>query len=394
MTQNCLRALWLGGLLLCAAIRNDAHVPQLRPSRPLPARESRALTSEVRERVRQAMLSVGLILVSDQSSSAPRPRGSGVIISADGLVVTSYHVIAREDGAGEFREIYLSLPTDNAGLAPGAPRYRLRKLETDKVHDLALLRAEPLPQAGEAVQPQRKPQFPALRISPSNVVQTLDDLIVIGYPATGGATVTFSTGVVEGLDSNAKWIKTDARLLHGNSGGAAVNTAGQLVGIATRVEVDQTNTNTVLGAVGFLRPAYLVTELQKRWQEQDQAAPERRDKVEAASAATAPRAPLTITKSLEKLVMVRGIVRLSGTHAPVAGARVGLLLAGREIAPESLVTYGGTNADGQFQMEKSVPPGRYTLRARVIEDDRYEIYNQPIEIKADNAPLVIELRLR
>lgn len=384
-------------LLFFVAADCRARSLQARPSRPVNSQAARAaLTPEVRARVGQAMLSVGLILVSDQPFVAPRPRGSAVAISADGLVVTNYHVITHDDQSKEFRELYLSLPADNAALAPGAPRYRLRKLAIDKLHDLALLQAEPVPRAGDTGTAAVALAWPALRIGPANAVQTLDDLFVIGYPVTGGATVTFSTGVVEGLDSNGEWIKTDARLLHGNSGGAAVNTAGVLVGIATRVETDQSREHGVLGAVGFLRPAYLVTELVKRWQTQSNTAThQHNEKKDATTASRLSPPPLKANeKPAEKLVIVRGTVKVAGTNAPVAGARVGLILAGREVAPETVIAFGGTNAEGEFQLEKPVPPGRYTLRARVIEDNRYEIFNQPIEIKAGNAPLVIEMRLR
>jgi hypothetical protein len=73
----------------------------------------------------------------------------------------------------------------------------------------------------------------------------------------------------------------------------------------------------------------------------------------------------------------------------LAGVRVGLLLVGKEVAASNLVTWGGSNAEGQFTLEKPVPPGRYNLRARVIG---YEAYSLDIDLTSAHPPLEIELK--
>ena len=92
-------------------------------------------------------------------------------------------------------------------------------------------------------------------------------------------TVTISPGVVEGKDILGNWIKTDARVIHGNSGGAAVNSEGKLVGIPTKVVADEQPIDTDgdgfpddyrrYGAVGFLRPSYLVVDMLTRVDSKD-----------------------------------------------------------------------------------------------------------------------------
>ena len=58
----------------------------------------------------------------------------------------------------------------------------------------------------------------------SRKIKVLEDLFIIGFPEKGGSTITVNSGVVvEGKDILANWIKTDARVIHGNSGGAAVD---------------------------------------------------------------------------------------------------------------------------------------------------------------------------
>src|SRR5207244_9550044 len=131
--------------------------------------------------------------------------------------------------------------------------------------DLALLRVEsdatgkPLP---------RSFTFPSIEIGDSRKIKLLEDLFIIGFPEKGGSTVTVNRGVVEGRDLLGNWIKTDARVIHGNSGGAAVTSDGKLVGIPTKVVADEQPIDKDgdgfpddyrrYGAVGFLRPAYLI----------------------------------------------------------------------------------------------------------------------------------------
>jgi len=106
----------------------------------------------------------------------------------------------------------------------------------------------------------------------------------------------------------------------------------------------------------------------------------------------ATQAPSSAPSVTLAVVKVRGIVKSASDGKPVAGARVGLIIAGRKITPETLISWGGTNADGYFQLEKPVSPGRYTLRAKVVGDERYALYNQEIEIKPNGSMLIIELQ--
>ena len=83
--------------------------------------------------------------------------------------------------------------------------------------------------------------------------------------------MTISRGVIEGKDASGNWIKTDARTIQGNSGGAGVDSRGRLVGIPTKVEAEdqaldkngdgQTDATRRYGAIGYLRPAHLVGEM-------------------------------------------------------------------------------------------------------------------------------------
>jgi S1-C subfamily serine protease len=130
-------------------------------------------------------------------------------------------------------------------------------------------------------------------------------------------------GVVEGKDILGNWIKTDARVIHGNSGGAAVNSEGRLIGIPTKVVADDQPVDTNgdgfpdnyrrYGAVGFLRPSHLVAELLAKLESSGE------NNVSTYS----PRQMDTAA-----LITVRGMVKSSANGKPIAGALVGLVPLG------------------------------------------------------------------
>jgi S1-C subfamily serine protease len=235
---------------------------------------------------------------------------------------------------------------------------------------------------------QEPPSFTPVELGDAQKLELLDDIVIIGFPEKGGTTVTVNTGVVEGKDALDEWVKTDARLIHGNSGGAAVNGEGKLIGIPTKVVVDSDGKHSY-GAVGYLRPAHLVAAMVSRYQEAEQktVAQVRPEVTTAAPAPSLSPNPGPAPKA-GPLVTVRGVVK-AADGTPVAGARVGLLRVGQEVSAQSLITWGGSNAEGRFELEKPVPPGRYTLRAKAIG---YEAFSLDVEIGAGAEPVVIELR--
>ena len=343
---------------------------------PNAPRRGTPLSPVARERVRRAVAAVGLIFVRNAGDEPrPRPRGSGVVVRSDGILVTNAHVISDTDTKRLFDELYLGLGEEAA--TAGKPQYRLEPLLVNRLYDLALLRIR----SAAANAPAKAPLFLALEMGNSQGVRLLDDLIIIGYPEKGGASVTLSTGVVEGRDRQGNWIKTDARIIHGNSGGAAVSPDGKLIGIPTKVEADdQTidrdgdglpDARRTYGAVGFLRPAHLVATLLAQL-----AAPDAKRSVSTASSPTA--------------VNIRGIVRSLTNNRAIAGALVGLLPLGTErVTADNLAAWGSSNAEGEFRLNKPVPPGHYTLKVRALG---HAPYSRDVEIKAGLGDLLIELR--
>lgn len=341
-----------------------------------------AISPEARALVRHAVAATGLILVRNSSdSSTPRARGSAVLVRSDGIVVTNQHVIISDKTNRLYDEILFSLSREGDPVSDGT-RYRLKPLLISKEYDLALLGVE-ADAAGNPLPPSFT--FPAVEIGDSRRIRLLEDLFIIGFPEKGGSTVTVNRGVVEGKDVLANWIKTDARMIHGNSGGAAVNGEGKLIGIPTKVIADEQPVDKDgdgfpddyrrYGAVGFLRPSHLVSEMLARIG---------RDGSQRELVLPAPA-----VAGSNRLITVRGIVR-SAAGKPIAGALVGLLPLGEtDVTESTLLTWGSTNADGEFKLNKPVPPGRYTLKTKALASQSYTL---DVEIGPGTPALIIEMR--
>ena len=139
--------------------------------------------------------------------------GSGVIISADGYILTNNHVV---EGADEI-EVILN----------DSRRTRAKVIGTDPDTDLAILKVE-------------LDRLPVITLGNSDALQVGDQVLAIGNPFGVGQTVT--SGIVSALGRNQlgintfeNFIQTDAAINPGNSGGALVDVTGQLMGINTAI---------------------------------------------------------------------------------------------------------------------------------------------------------------
>lgn len=148
--------------------------------------------------------------------------GSGTVIDDSKTVLTNDHVIAPDAACGvDAIEIWT---VDSLADRPRAT-YTASVRSTDKVADLALLALTPIT--------SNSPHLAPVPMATQSDVG--EDIFVIGFPSIGGSSITVSKGVVSGFtqDSGVTWIKTDASVSGGNSGGAAVNSKGQLIGVPT-----------------------------------------------------------------------------------------------------------------------------------------------------------------
>jgi hypothetical protein len=195
---------------------------------------AQVLPREVRARILEAV--VELAPYDDEAGRYVGTGGSGTIISPEGHILTNFHVIG-DELTGSHYTWHAVLVTD-----PSHPdratehRYWARFVAGDPHHDLAIvkieLHADESPVAAGTT-------FPAMAIGDSNSLLPGDPITIVGYPGIGGFTVTVTTGIVSGwlgedLESGGKqWVKTDARIAGGNSGGGAFDEHGSLVAIPT-----------------------------------------------------------------------------------------------------------------------------------------------------------------
>ena len=167
----------------------------------------------------------------------PICSGSGTFVSTDGMILTNAHVITR-DNLCNFASIGVAVTTD-ASLPP-ALRYHADLLTIDRDLDLAVIKVARTIDSSQAM----PPSFLALALGDSDELGIGDPLQILGYPEIGGETITFTRGTVSGFTAQANigdraLIKTDATIAGGNSGGAAVNTEGQLIGIPTKARASE-----------------------------------------------------------------------------------------------------------------------------------------------------------
>lgn len=182
----------------------DAPIP---PDAALLDAYSAAVTAAV-ERAAPAVVNVAI------RGARGSGAGSGVVVSPDGLILTNSHVVARAEAV-------------LVATAEGR-RFPARILGDDPDTDLALLRAE------------TDAALPAATLGDSAALRPGQLAIAIGNPLGFSSTVT--AGVVSALGRTLRGaggrpiedlIQTDASLNPGNSGGALVDSRGEVVGIAT-----------------------------------------------------------------------------------------------------------------------------------------------------------------
>ncbi len=153
------------------------------------------------------------LFFGQQGSQSQSGLGSGVIMSADGYVLTNNHVVQEADHI-------------EAVLADGR-RANARVIGADPESDLAVLKID-------------LPDLPVMTPSDSDRIEVGDRVLAIGNPFGVGQTVT--SGIVSalgrdqlGINTFENFIQTDAAINPGNSGGALTDEQGRLLGINTAI---------------------------------------------------------------------------------------------------------------------------------------------------------------
>ena len=161
--------------------------------------------------------------------------GSGVLISADGKVLTNEHVVKPSMGLA-LPDYCLALFSKdfNAQSQSYNKQYRATLVGFFQDRDAALLKIQDvLTPEGNAVRilpaTESFSYFSPTAVSP----QIGQPVYVIGFPESARFAFSVTKGIISNLPSADVYFGTDAQIDRGNSGGAAVNSAGQLIGLPT-----------------------------------------------------------------------------------------------------------------------------------------------------------------
>lgn len=187
-----------------------------------------------RTRIQRPVEPIFEMLFGRRYGAPPREEtslGSGVIVRADGVVLTNAHVIEGAD------EVTVALADRR--------EFRARVLLVDERTDLAVLQIE-------------AENLPILSFRDSDTMEVGDLVLAIGNPFGVGQTVT--SGIISAqtrtTPDGGVFLQTDAAINPGNSGGALVDMSGRLVGINTMILSPSGGSN----GIGFAIPADLATQ--------------------------------------------------------------------------------------------------------------------------------------
>jgi trypsin-like peptidase len=148
-----------------------------------------------------------IVTIITANNDKPIAQGTGFLVSADGVIVTNYHVIATGNVA------IVKFPDDTAFPVDGV-------LAADKVRDLAIIKIH-----GKT--------FQTLALGDSDDIQVGEEVVAIGNPLSLESTV--SNGIISGVrtskEQGGKFLQTTAPISPGSSGGPLFNMRGEVVGI-------------------------------------------------------------------------------------------------------------------------------------------------------------------
>jgi S1-C subfamily serine protease len=181
--------------------------------------------------------------------------GSGTILTPDGWILTNEHVVGNDPRA----EIVVSLSLDPT--LPPEESFRAKLVRVDDERDLALVKIV------SGLYGQEIPRdyaLPTLALGDPAEMHVGEAMWLVGYPATGGTgsrvTISATRGILAGFERAdfGVLLKTDAEITDGNSGGAALDERGLLIGVPSATVENGS------GQIGYVHP---ITALPRAWVE-------------------------------------------------------------------------------------------------------------------------------
>lgn len=303
--------------------------------------------------------------------------GSGTIVNKEGYILTNFHCVG-ENGNLYNSEGYVAIAITDDVKKNIQPQYLAQYRSGVDTLDLAVVKIVSdlnwnLISAGDL-------NLSPATISDSDKVELGDTINILGYPGVGGETITFTAGHVSGFvdddeDSDIDWIKTDAVVNHGNSGGTAINNNGEMIGVPTAKIVGEDN-----DIMFYLKPI-------------NQALPVLDDAISQGDDPNLPDpqtpGPGVEPPANETTITISGRIVDSYTLEPIQGAAFVFLMEGVTIddflndpQDSMLLSYGETDRQGLFVCDYVPIGASYSIM--VLADGYLPIAeDNGIEIPAD-----------
>jgi len=185
----------------------------------------------------------------------PEWTGSGTVIDSSGLILTNAHVAKPTakgltgGGVPDHDPSFLQVAFAKDDSTPAAAKYRATPVVSDGYLDLSVIKIDANAD-GTPLDGGKLPLPEPVPVGDSGALQTGDHITALGYPSlTGddhiGGPLTVTSGDVSafkrdyGTNTDRFWIDTTERIAHGNSGGASINTAGELIAVNTQFRKGQ-----------------------------------------------------------------------------------------------------------------------------------------------------------
>ena len=210
--------------------------------------QAEAIDKDVAQRILRASVKLMTPFDADENSAS---ICSGSMLDQQGYILTNFHCVGYPTSGPKDEDL------ESLGLAPGdlfnakglsvvaitddprrlpRPAYVAQMMSHDPELDIAVLKVIGYYNSKQELT-ETLPVI-AMDVADSEAVQTLDDVIVVGYPGIAGDSVTATEGRIAGFideddDGKFDWFKTDVLVNQGNSGGSALNADGELIGVPT-----------------------------------------------------------------------------------------------------------------------------------------------------------------
>ena len=375
------KSLLSGALLIAGAVAISAMLPLVG-------------SAQTRRAVQQAtMPAVVMVIAADVVDGRLEPvgSGSGTIVDADGSILTNYHVI--NDGKnGRLYDLFIigryrAADREPEMVCAGHPSRGKLKAQLD----LALIKCD----SDMNGQPREISAWPTIPIGRSEEIVPGEQVWVFGYPNDGGSTIHVTAGLVSGWTgeeggSGRAYMKTDAAITHGNSGGTAIDETGKLIGVPTAFRVTtavQDEQVATIGKVGLIRPIEHARDL---------VAVARRGWTPTEGENSVPQAPAVeaATSGSEGVIITSKVVDATN-RSPVPNAVVVVFKPGvrvQELDSDDLsahaLTWGQTNAGGLFTLDAPLPRGQAYAVAVIAKGYQPLAANNALELAADAPDLL------